>query len=152
MAGFEPRAGSHPFTAQKTVGWCWPAEAATMQGLPERSRGWSRQQRGLCLLDLQRPSRGLPGWPSLSVLLSASAHQSLVQRTGQVSQQICCMRHHYLPGQRRRLREAQRRPGFRVIGPFRSKLSAAGNKTLPFNSGIIRSGLETSRGKAFIEK
>lgn len=43
-------------------------------------------------------------------------------------------------------------PGCRVIGPFKRKLSAAGNKTLPFNSGIIRSGREPSRGKAFIEK
>lgn len=98
------------------------------------------------------PSRNPHGWPSLSALLSASAYQPLVQRTGQVSKQICCTRHHYLLGQRRHLFEAQQSPGCCVIGPFRSKLSAAGNKTLPFNSGIIRSGLETSQGKAFIEK
>lgn len=61
-------------------------------------------------------------------------------------------RHRYLPGKRPRLCAARQSPGCRVIGPFKSKLSAAGNKTLPFNSGIIRSGLETSRGRAFIEK
>lgn len=121
-----------------------------MQGLPEGSRGRT-------VLPTEEPqssaesSRGPHEQASL-MALGASAHQPLVQRTGQVSQQIRRVQHHYLPGQRRHLREAQRSPGSRVIGPFRSKLSAAGNKTLPFNSGIIRSGLETSRGKAFIEK
>lgn len=56
------------------------------------------------------------------------------------------------PGQTATSRRDRAEPGCRVIGPLKSKLSAAGNKTLPFNSGIIRSGLETSRGKAFIEK
>lgn len=56
------------------------------------------------------------------------------------------------PGKWHCLGAARQSRGCRVIGPFKSKLSAAGNKTLPFNSGIIRSGLETSQGKAFIEK
>lgn len=82
-----------------------------------------------------------------SLVLPAAAAPT----TARVSPQSCRPRHHYLPGKRRRPGgQAQR--GCRVIGPFKSKLSAAGNKTLPFNSGIIRSGLETSRGKAFIEK
>lgn len=42
--------------------------------------------------------------------------------------------------------QGQAEPGRLVIGPFRSKLPAAGNKTPPFNSGIIRSGLAASQG------
>lgn len=49
--------------------------------------------------------------------------------------------------------QGQAEPGRLVIGPFRSKLPAAGNKTPPFNSGIIRSGLRGITGrKAVIEK
>lgn len=133
------------------VGWCWQAEVeqATMQGLPGGARSLSCLTERLLSSGLAKGlSRDLHGWPSLSTLLSAPG----AEMTGQVSQQLRCLQHHYLPGQRRRLCEAQRSPGCRVIGPFRSKLFAAGNKTLPFNSGIIRSGLETSQGKAFIEK
>lgn len=151
---FEHRAGSHPCTTDGWLVLVGRGGAGHHAGTP-----WGIKQmvlpteRPLSSGQAKGPSRDLHRWPSPSTFPSASGHQPLVQTmTGQVSQQLCCLQHHYLPGQRRRLCEAQRSLGCRVIGPFRSKLSAAGNKTLPFNSGIIRSGLETSQGKAFIEK
>lgn len=106
---------------------------------------------------LNQRVRWTPG-PPPGLRLSGLFRQCLVlraggrRRTGPGQTTHMLRQHHYLPGKRPRLCAARQSPGCRVIGPFKSKLSAAGNKTLPFNSGIIRSGLETSRGRAFIEK
>lgn len=118
-------------------------------GAPPGARGWSRQQRspvsqgwsppegevvpssppGMCLsgfLSLPPPPAGSPN--TYVAVTPLSSRRTAPSGRGRQS------------------------PGCRVIGPFKRKLSAAGNKTLPFNSGIIRSGREPSRGKAFIEK
>lgn len=115
------------------------------------SRGHLSPRAG-CSLRARR-AQGSPPWMHLSRLLRGlGPARQPARRTGPGQTTQMLPRQRYLPANGPRLCAARQSPGCRVIGPFKSKLSAAGNKTLPFNSGIIRSGLEPSRGKAFIEK
>lgn len=118
---------------------------------PPGTRAWPCPAEAACL---SRAGLGLwAGGRSEGSLDSAfSCQPAATRRTGPGQPTDMLPATPLSPGQTATSQRDQAEPGCRVIGPFKSKLSAAGNKTLPFNSGIIRSGLETSRGKAFIEK